>query len=166
MNAIELIKSDLKRICKPTFKNAIKYYFFPQGTLFRYQVWLRIIHDVKKKKFSKILFGPFIYFVFRHYEFKYGIHCNSNIEIGEGLCIMHGDGVYLNCKSIGDNFTVYQNVTLGKFPGRGIPIVKNDVTIFPSAVICGDIVLNNKCIVGALTYVSKDVGEGEKIKGK
>lgn len=105
---IEYIKSDLARLAKPNFKNFIKFYFFPKGCMFRYNVWYRTMQCVKRNRLSKILIGCFVYLIFRHYEFKYGIHINTNIPVGRGLKIVHGDGVYLNCKSIGDNFTCFQ----------------------------------------------------------
>ena len=166
MNVWELIKSDLKRICEPTWGNAVKCYFFPHGKVFAYQVWLRIVHDIKKSRIKKYLLGPLAFLFLKHYEYKYGIHCDTNIEIGEGLCIVHGGSVYLNCRGIGRNFTVFHNVTLGEYPGGGIPIVEDDVTIYPGAVVCGEITLRNRCTVGALTYVDKDVEEGAKVIGK
>lgn len=117
-----LIKSDLERICEPSVYNFFHTYFFPHGTTFRFQVWLRILHCTKKHNTLKYTISPFIYLIYIHYEYKYGVHCNSNIEIGKGLCIVHGDGVYLDCKSIGDNFTVFQNVTLGKSTAGGYPV--------------------------------------------
>lgn len=160
-----LIKSDLERICKPSLYNFFKTYFFPQGTTFRYQVWLRIMHYSKKCTLLKYTFSPIIYVIFRHYEYKYGIHCNSNIVIGRGLQIVHGDGVYLNCKSIGDNFTVFQNVTLGKSGGGGIPLIKNNVTVYTGAVVTGDIELQDGCTIGALSFVTTDVAASDLVVG-
>lgn len=69
-------------------------------------------------------------------------------------------GVFLNVISIGDNFTVLQNVTFGKrFAGDGIPIVGNNVTVCTNSVICGEITLHDGCTVGANSYVNKDVPE-------
>lgn len=114
----KIIMSDLERLDKACLKNFFKYYFFPQGTVFPYQVWFRIMQRIKKNKLLKYSFGLVVYFIFRHYEFKYQIHLNSNIHVGCGLLIVHGS-VYLNCSYIGDNFTVFQNVTLGTIPGGG-----------------------------------------------
>jgi len=96
---------------------------------------------VKRKKLLKYSIGSIIYIIFRHYEYKYGIHVNTNIDIGKVLKIVHGDGVYLNCKSIGENFTVYQNVTLGTDRSGGIPKVDDKVTLYTGVVICGNICL-------------------------
>ena len=79
-----VLKKDLERITKPTMLNFLSIYFFPRGEVYRYTFWLRILQHVKSKKILKIVFGLPVYFIFRHYEFKYGIHANSNMVIGEG----------------------------------------------------------------------------------
>jgi serine acetyltransferase len=153
------IKSDLARLDHPSFRNFFRYYFFPQGTTFRYQTWFRLMQFVKNSRLLKYTVGPVVYLMFRHYEYKYGIHLNSNTPVGKGLCIVHGNGVYLNCRSIGDNFTCYQNVTLGKSRGGGIPSIGNNVTVFTGSVVVGNIMLNDSCTIGALSFVDKDVDQ-------
>ncbi|MDD7011578.1 MAG: hypothetical protein PUI38_01815 [Candidatus Treponema excrementipullorum] len=67
--------------------------------------------------------------------------------------IKHGDGVYLNCKKIGKNFTVLQGVTLGT--GKdGIPTVENNITVYMHAVVVGDVILHSGCSVGANSFVN------------
>lgn len=112
-NFIKLIKSDLARITTPTMKNFLRWYFFPQGSTFPHDVWFRALQCCKKKVFLKYSIGILVYYKERKMSYKYGIHINSNINIGEGLKIVHADGVYINCLSIGKKFTVFQNVTLG-----------------------------------------------------
>ena len=102
--------------------------------------------------------------IYRHYEFKYGIHANPNIEIGAGLLVVHGEGVHLNCERIGANLTIYQGVTLGIQDGK-CPIVEDDVTIYPNAVVVGGVRLGRGCVVGALSYVSRDVVAGSTVVG-
>lgn len=121
MTLRQLIYSDLERLCHPTFKNFLKFYFFPGGSTFPYQVWLRVWICVKKEKILKFLFS-WTYVVFRHFTFKYGINVNTGMTIGPGLCIAHGYGVFLNCKEIGAHFTCSQNVTLG-INGGGYPLL-------------------------------------------
>ena len=132
--------------------------------MFRYNVWFRITQWARTTKWKKLFIGPFAYFILRHYEFKYGIHANPNIYIGRGLKIIHGDGVYLNASYIGENFTCFQGVTLGIKDG-GIPVVMDNVKIYPNSVICGEITLKNACVVGALSYVDKSVEENAVVAG-
>lgn len=110
------------------------------------------------------MFSVFPWLIYRRYEFKFGVHISSNIEIGEGLCIVHGDGVYLNADKIGKNLTCYQNVTLGVKNGS-VPTVCNDVTIYPNAVVYGKVILGNSSTIGANSVVNKDVQCGTTVVG-
>lgn len=163
MGLWELIKSDLARLSEPTVKNFIRWYFLPQGTTFPHDVWLRILHQCKKKKILKYTIGLWAYFRERHLSYKYGVHVNSNTEIGPGLKVVHADGVYINCNSIGKNFTIYQNVTTGaayeKFDdsNNGLPTIEDDVVIYAGAVVVGNITLHKGCVIGANSFVNKDV---------
>ena len=89
-NVIELIKSDLGRLGEVSLKNFFVQYLIPRGNTFPYMVWLRIAHASRKTKLLKYTIGLFTYAIFRHYEYKYGIHANLDIHIGEGLRVVHG----------------------------------------------------------------------------
>lgn len=156
---LAVIKSDLERLCEPSFINGLKIYLFPRGTVFRFDVWFRILQWARISSMRRIIIAPFAYLKMRHYEYKYGIHANANIYVGKGLHIKHGDGVHLNCAYIGDNFTVFQGVTLGARHGE-LPIVLDNVTVYTNSVVCGGITLHNDAIVGAQSYVDKDVADG------
>lgn len=165
MKLLEVIKCDFSRIESPTLRNMIRCYLFPQGSLFRYVVWLRVVQKIKGRRMLKIFFGIPAYLLYRHYEFKYGVHVNSNMEIGPGLHIEHGDGVYLNCCAIGKNFTCLQGVTIGVNHNGQAPVVKDNVTVFAGAVVIGNITLNDGCKVGALAFVNKDVDSNTIVAG-
>ena len=166
MRTIEYIKSDLERRRDPTIKGFINEFFSMKGVYFRFQVWLRIVHFSKQKRLAKYLIAPWAYLIYRHYEYKYGIHANTNIHIGKGLKIIHGGNIYLNCASIGNNFTVYQGVTFGsKRDNDEIPTVENNVTAYTNSVICGPIIIHSGSTIGANTYVDKDVPEGSIVIG-
>lgn len=159
----EYIKSDLARLSPvPTFAAFLRWYFFPQGSTFPHDVWFRIVQKCKTSKILKYTVGIFAYFVERRLSFKYSIHANTNTPIGKGLRIVHGSGVFLNCESIGDNFTVYHNVTLGEgkkneHTGKSIPTVENNVTVYTGAVVAGGITLHEGCVIAANSFVDKDV---------
>lgn len=160
----KVIKSDLSKLCEPTFLNGIKIYLLPRGTVFRFNVWFRILQWSRLKRARKFSIGVVAYFIMRHYEYKYGIHANANIYVGKGLHIKHGDGVHLNCLYIGENFTVYQGVTLGAQHGE-LPTIFDNVTIYTNSVVCGGITINNGVSIGAQSYVDKDIGEGQHVAG-
>ena len=147
----------------------LKTMVIPQGNTLPYQVWFRLLQSCKKSKFKKYTFGILAYLIERHYEYKYGIHANANMPVGKGLNIVHGDGVFLNGKSIGNNFTCYPGVMLGAagFDSKreGIPIVEDDVTIYTGAVVTGNVTLHKGCVVAANAYVNRDVPAGVVVGG-
>ena len=159
-----LLRADLSRICKPSFCAGLQQYFLPRGGTFPYVFWFRVVQKLRQNVFTRFTLAILFYPIFRHYEFKYGIHANPNIEIGGGLCVVHGGNVHLNCRSVGKNLTVYQGVTLGIKDG-GIPVVEDDVTIYPNSIVAGALTLHNGCVVGALSYVSHDVARGSVVVG-
>lgn len=130
--------------------------FVSSGGCFRYTVWLRLTQAAKKQ--SRILFS-IIYLIFRQYTYKYGVHIDTNIPIGKGLLIVHGDGVYLNCKSVGDYLTIYQNVTVGA-NASGIPEIKNNVTLYTGCLCIGNIVLENEVEVGGNAVLCSETEKG------
>ena len=157
---VELIKSDLARITTPTLANFVKIYINPHSVCFRYLVNLRILQAAKHSNlFCRFLIGIPSHIAFLIREIRYDINIPTNISIGQGMQIVHrGGGIFLNVRSIGDNFTVFQNVTCGKRYAKDmVPIIENDVTICTGAVICGGVVLEDGCTVGANSYVDKNV---------
>lgn len=160
MNALG---EDLARLGNPTIGSALKWYCIPRGECFPYNVWLRALQWTRRRsRLNPVRWlGPFVYFVYRHYEFKYGIHANANTEIGGGLRVVHGP-CNLNAAKIGRNFTVYSGVTVGVNKG-GVPAIGDDVAIYPNAVVCGPIKLGDGAVIGALSYVDKDVPAGAKV---
>ena len=163
---ITLLRKDLARLCEPGFKGFLKEYLFPRGNTFRYVFWFRTMQAVKKNFISKILLGFPVYIIFRHYEYKYGIHANTNIKIGGGLKIVHGDCVYINCREVGENFTIYQGVTTGASKNDvDIPVIKDNVKICTNSVVCGDITLESNCCVGANSFVNCNVESNTVVAG-
>lgn len=154
---------DLARLGTPCIVDAIRWYVIPRGECFKWIVWFRMLQAVRRHLFSRVIFGFPVYLIYRHYEFKYGIHVNPNIAIGGGLRVVHG-GVNLNASEIGENLTVYPGVMVGKNRGA-IPKIGRNVKIFTNAVCVGGIKVGDNAVIGALTYVDFDVHSGEKIVG-
>jgi len=84
-------------------------------------------------------------------------------EIGEAFKINHGVGTVVGARVfIGDNVLLHQNVTLGEKNGR--PKIKNNVTIFPGAVIVGDITIEENCTIGANSFLDKSLKSNTTFK--
>lgn len=77
-----------------------------------------------------------------------------NLE--KGLFIQHGDSTIIHAHKVGDNLTIYQNVTIGD-SGKGYPTIGNNVTICTGAVVLGPIHVGDGAIIGANASVVKDV---------
>ncbi len=78
---------------------------------------------------------------------KTGIEIHPGAKIGKGLFIDHGMGVVIGeTTEIGDNCTIYQNVTLGgtgKDHGKRHPTLGNDVMIGAGAKVLGPFRVGN-----------------------
>jgi serine O-acetyltransferase len=167
---IELIKSDLKRYSqKSNLITLIKEYSV--NPVFRYLFWFRFCSTFKTNKSLKYILCPIPYLILRKYQFKLGIHISTNIHVGKGLMIVHPGNIFINVKCIGENFTVYQGVTLGdniNYTGKKLkqlPTIKNNVVICTGSTVYGDIVLEDNSIVGCNSVVNKNVKEGTLVAG-
>lgn len=85
---------------------------------------------------------------------------SSRAEIETGLNIVHGVGTEIGPSKIGKNVSIYQNVTIGgKTMGKnkGFPTIENNVKIYPGAIVVGKITVGHDSIIGAGTYVDRDI---------
>lgn len=77
-------------------------------------------------------------------------------KLGKGIFVQHGDSTIIHAHEIGDNLTVYQNVTIGD-SGKGYPTIGNNITICTGAVVLGPIHVGDGSIIGANATIVKDV---------
>lgn len=94
-------------------------------------------------------------------RFLTGIEIHPAARIGRRFFIDHGMGVVIGETTvIGDDVTLYQQVTLGgtgKRPGKRHPTLENGVTIGAGAKVLGDIRVGERSQVGAGSVVTRDV---------
>ena len=109
-------------------------------------------------------------------RFFTGIEIHPGATIGKNLFIDHGMGVVIGETSeIGDNVTIYHNVTLGgSSPSidserqrheKRHPTIGNDVVIGSGAQIIGPIKVGNNARIAANAVVVKDVPENATMVG-
>ena len=109
-------------------------------------------------------------------RFLTGIEIHPGAKIGKNLFIDHGMGVVVGETSeIGDNVTIYHNVTLGgSSPSidserqrheKRHPTIGNDVVIGSGAQIIGPIKVGNNARIAANAVVVKDVPENATMVG-
>ena len=109
-------------------------------------------------------------------RFLTGIEIHPAAKIGKNLFIDHGMGVVIGETSeVGDNVTIYHNVTLGgSSPSidserqrheKRHPTIGNDVVIGSGAQIIGPIKVGNNSRIAANAVVVKDVPENATMVG-
>ena len=109
-------------------------------------------------------------------RFLTGIEIQPKAKIGKNLLINHGMGVVIGETSeIGDNVTIYHNVTLGGIAPsinsndqrntKRHPTLENNVVVGSGAQILGPIIIKKNSLIGANAVVTKDVPENSVMIG-
>jgi serine O-acetyltransferase len=102
-------------------------------------------------------------------KFLTGVEIHPGARIGQGLFIDHGGGVVIGqTAEVGDNVTLYQQVTLGGTgfsPGKRHPTVEDDVVIGSGAKLLGPIRVGRGAKVGANSVVIHDVPPNSTVVG-
>jgi serine O-acetyltransferase len=104
-------------------------------------------------------------------RFLTAIDIHPGATIGANFFIDHGFVVIGETAVIGDNVTIYQNVTLGGTnPTNGIagkrhPTIENDVIIGSGGQVLGPITVGRGARIGANAVVTRDVPEGATMVG-
>jgi len=121
------------------------------------------------------LFGGKLYFLARlvnHFSrFMTAIDIHPGARIGRNFFIDHGFTVIGETADIGDNVTIYQNVTLGGTnPANGVagkrhPTIEDDVIIGSGAQVLGPITVQRGAKIGANAVVTRDVPAGAVMTG-
>lgn len=108
-------------------------------------------------------------------RFFTGIEIHPGARIGKGCFIDHGMGVVIGeTAEIGDNVTMYHDVTLGgttvfdehgKVTTKRHPTIGNDVIIGSGAQVLGPIKIGNNAKIGSNAIVIKDVEPNTTVIG-
>ena len=109
-------------------------------------------------------------------RFMTGIEIHPKAKIGKNLFIDHGMGVVIGETSeIGDNVTIYHNVTLGGIAPsinsneqrdvKRHPTLQDNVVIGSGAQILGPIIIGKNSLIGSNSVVTKNVPEKSVMAG-
>lgn len=133
-------------------------------------VWAMALHRV-----AHWLFVGRLFFLARAINqfarFLTGIDIHPGARIGRHLFIDHGMVVIGETSIIGDEVTMYQNVTLGGtdptngIPGKRHPTIEDGVILGAGAQVLGPITVGAGARVGANAVVSRDVVAGATMVG-
>ena len=133
-------------------------------------VWALGFHRV-----AHWLYGGELFFLARLINhlarFLTAIDIHPGARIGRHFFIDHGFTVIGETAVIGDDVTIYQNVTLGGTnptngePGKRHPTLLDGVTIGSGAQVLGPIVVGERAKIGANAVVTRDVPPGATMVG-
>lgn len=122
-----------------------------------------IAHWCYKKSLVKIA-NYYSYKIYKKYNccIAPGAIIGKNINFPHPVGVVIGEGV-----NIGDNCTIYQNVTIGRKDKdiADYPTVGNNVIIYCNSVVIGDITIGNNCIIGCNSVVLKSIEDNSKCVG-
>lgn len=103
----------------------------------------------------------------------YGVEVQSGVSIGPGLLLPHPTSIIIARGSrIGANAKIHQCVTIGTNVKGGSPDrrrgpdIGDDVLIYPGSVVIGPIAVGSGAVIGANSFVDRDVFVGEVVRGK
>lgn len=126
-------------------------------------------------RLSHWLFIGELYFLARFVNhlarFLTAIDIHPGARIGRNFFIDHGFTVVGETAEIGNDVTIYQNVTLGGTnPSTGVggkrhPTLEDDVVIGSGAQVLGPITVGRGAKIGANSVVTKDVAPGATVVG-
>lgn len=101
---------------------------------------------------------------------RYGCEIAPYAQIGGGIFIPHSLGIVIGHEVvIGENCEIFQNVTIGsnrkERNGRYMPIIGDNVSIGSGAIVVGAIHIGNNVVIGANSYVDKDIPDNMVVVG-
>jgi serine O-acetyltransferase len=90
-------------------------------------------------------------------------------DIGPGIVMAHrmtGSVIHPHTR-IGKAAKIFHHVTIGNAGTRNgvprVPVIGDNVTIFPGAILVGDITIGNDVVIGPNSLVNQDVPSGSKV---
>jgi len=150
------IKSEIKTILErdPAAKSALEVILCYSG--FHALLMYRLNNWLWRKKMRLLA-----RFISQFARFLTGIEIHPGATIGRNLFIDHGMGVVIGeTTKIGDNVTLYHDVTLGGVsskPGIRHPQLGDDIIVGAGAQVLGPINVGNNARIGSNAVVVKDV---------
>ena len=131
------------------------------------------LHAIVSHRYAHFLYKHKMFFIARFISqisrMLTGIEIHPGAKIGKGLFIDHGMGIVIGeTAEIGDNCTIYQNVTLGgtgKDKGKRHPTIGNNVLIGSGAKVLGPFTVGNNSKIAANAVVLSEVPENSTCVG-
>lgn len=152
----ELVREDIKRFISPDNPSYRKLIAGILSPGFEALIVYRFFNWCHR---HRIPAQPFRYFIERIVEITTGISIPACCKIGKGLRIHHFGGIILHpAVEIGDNCTLYHEVTIGDIGGHGgAARIGNNVLVGAGAKIIGEVEIGDDCAIGANAVVTKNM---------
>ena len=122
--------------------------------------YIRLCHLFKRKKLNILAI-----LLRNRIASKYGVFISLKTKIGDGLSFPHATGIVLGEKvEIGENVTIYQQVTIGgqnigDTKSENYPVIEDNVILYSGCKILGPVKVGRGSIIGANSVVTKNVEE-------
>lgn len=89
----------------------------------------------------------------------------TNMKVAPGFMCIHPFATTVNAESIGKNFIVRNNVTIGNNKSGDRPTFGDNVSVNANSVVIGKITIGNNVVVGAGSVVTKSVPDNCVVVG-
>jgi len=126
--------------------------------------WVGAIHRFGHMA-GGVKFGPVRFLLLTFYfvvaapvRFVLHVDIPRRARIGPGLCMHHPQNIIVpGDVVIGEDATIYQEVTIGRGPTAGVPTIGDRVVIYAGAKVLGGVEIGDDCEIGANVVVTKDI---------
>lgn len=120
--------------------------------------------NIKVRRISRKQ-GWYARFLSQRLANRYPIVFAPTVKVGANLKLPHYYGIIVGWDvEIGDNCTIYQQVTLGQNHGL-FPKIGDNVIVYAGAKIIGGVTVGNNAVIGANSVVTKDVPDNAIVGG-
>lgn len=123
---------------------------------------------IKAQNYYKNGHRQLAYFCAYRIAKRYACYISPMAEIGKNVHFPHPTGIVIGeGVKIGDNCTIYQNVTIGR-KNKDIaeyPIIGSNVIVYSNSTIIGNITIGNNSVIGCNSVVLKSVNNNSKCVG-
>ena len=90
---------------------------------------------------------------------------DTHMKIGKGMICIHPFSTYVNAETVGSNFAVLNNVTIGNNKRGDRPTIGNNVRVNANAVVVGKIRIGDNVTIGAGSVVTKSIPDNCVVVG-
>jgi len=159
----EVVNKDIERNLGDKNKGNHDRVIFKLVRLLVYKKPFRNIFYYRIKQKNKVIGGVLNFFFHQKPDLE------ISGDIGPGLAIWHGYGTVISCNKIGENFSVWQGVTIGRNPkpllDNDKPNIGDNCAVYSNAVVAGGIEIGNNVKIGAGCICMKNVPDNSVVIG-